>query len=389
MTNGTLQALIKAMQRRMTKIPKRLRLFTTERYAQRPLPRALLVSGMRGCGKTTFLLHHSIGKRMLYFSADNPKIINEPLYDLVTDIFMRGYEGVIIDEVHFAVDWSLHLKALYDDFPDKSIWVSDSSSLVLRYGEGDLSRRYVPIKMPLMSFREFLDLETGVKYPVYTLGDNELPVHPNAELLNYFQQYRKSGSRPFYQEADFEERYMAIIDKMLDKDIPFFVPSINDNNLRVMRAVIGSLSNASVPRIQVKSLCTDWAVGAEKLYQLLFVMEQIDLIRIVRYPNDFKARSTGAKMLFSDSCAYHVMQADLGTEREAYIASCFAQAGYEVYAMKNETKGDFTVTKGRKSYTLEVGGRNKSPKSTDYVLRDNTDYPAQNAIPMWLIGMMW
>lgn len=389
MTNEILQQLVMAMQRRVAALPERLRLFTTEYCAQNALPRTLLLSGARGCGKTTFLLYHSIGKRMLYFSADNPKIINDSIYDLVSDIFMRGYEGVIIDEIHFAANWSLHLKALYDDFPEKNIWVSDSSSLVLRKGEGDLSRRYVPINMPLMSFREFLFLETGKEYPTYSLGDSKLPVQPNSELLNLFQQYRDHGTRPFYQEQNFEARYMAIIEKVLDKDIPFFVPSVTENNLRVMRAVIGSLANASIPRIQVKSLCSDWAIGADKLYQLLFVMEQIELLRIVRYPNDNKARSTGAKMFFSDPCAYHVLQADLGTERESYISNCFAQAGFSVSAVKDETKGDFVVSKGNTQYTLEVGGKNKVPKKSDYVLRDNTDYPADNAIPLWLIGMMW
>lgn len=389
MTHETFQTLVMAMQRRIAALPARLRLFTTEYVKQRPLPKTLLLSGARGCGKTTFLIHHSINKRMLYISADNPKIITEPLYDIVSEIFMRGYEGVIIDEVHFASNWSLHLKALSDDFPGKYIWVSDSSSLVLRHGEGDLSRRYVPIKMPLMSFREFIYLETGENYPPYSLGDTQLPIQPDANLLNLFQKYRAFGTRPFYQENDFEARYMAIIDKVIDKDIPFFVPSVADNNLRVMRAVIGTLANASIPRIQVASLCSDWSISAEKLYQLLFVMERIELLRIIRYPNDTKARSTGAKMLFSDPCAYHVLSADLGTEREAYIATCFTQAGFTVAAVKDETKGDFSVSLGNKTFMIEVGGKSKVIKNSDYVIRDNTDYPAGNSIPMWLIGMMW
>ena len=386
MKNEIIQLLIMAMQRKIAALPERLRLFTTEYGA---LPRTLMLSGARGCGKTTFLLHHSQDKRMLYFSADNPKLLTESLYDIVSQIFMLGYEGVIIDEVHFAANWSLHLKALYDDYPNHYIWVSDSSSLLLRLGEGDLSRRYVPIKMPLMSFREFLYLETGQKYPVYKLGSPTLPIRPDTEVLNYFQQYRDHGTRPFYQEQDYEARYMAIIDKTIDRDIPFFVPSITDNNLRVMMAVIGSLANASIPRIQVKSLCTDWSIGADKLYQLLFVMEQIDLIRIIRYQNDNKARSTGAKMFFSDSCAYHVLHANLGTERESYIVNCFTQMGYSIFATKDETTGDFIVKKDEKEFTLEVGGKTKVPKQADYVLRDNTDYPAENSIPLWLIGMMW
>lgn len=386
MTTETLQQLSMTMQRRIAALPQRLRPFTAE-YGK--LPNTLLLTGARGCGKSTFLLHRSLGKRMLYFSADNPKIINESLYDIVTEIFMLGYEGVIIDEIHYALNWSIHLKALYDDFPGKMIWVSDSSSLVLRSSESDLSRRYVPIKMPLMSFREFLYIETGKKHSLYKLGDESLPVQPDAELLNHFCNYRDHGTRPFYQEDDFEARYMAIIDKTLNNDIPFFLPSITDNNLRVMRAIIGTLANSVIPRIQVTSLCSDWGIGAEKLYQLLFVMENVELLRIVRYPNDTKAMSTGAKMLFSDPCAYRVLRADLGTEREAYIVNCFTQAGYSVDAMRDEKKGDYLATIDNTTVALEVGGKNKKPKNADYVFRDATDYPAGNALPFWLAGMMW
>lgn len=386
MTNDILQRLVMAMQRRMAALPERLRLYTTEHPE---LPNALLLTGARGCGKTTFLLHHSRGKRLLYFSADNPKIAGLPLYDTVSDILMLGYEGVIIDEIHFAADWSMQLKALYDDFPGKIFWVSDSSSLVLRMGEGDLSRRYVPMQMPLMSFREFLYLETGKEYPIYTLGDTALPTHPNAELLNHFRNYRSFGTRPFYQDGDFDARYMAVMDKVFSNDIPFFLPSVSDNNLRAMRAIVGTLSNSSIPRVHVTSLCSDWSVGAEKLYQLIFVMEHIGLLRIVRIQGDTKARSVGAKMFFADPCAYTVLNADQGTEREAYIANCFAQAGYAVCAMRDEKKGDYIVSHGNNMITVEVGGKSKKPKSADFVFRDNTDYPADNAVPFWLAGMMW
>lgn len=386
MTNETLQTLVRAMQRRMAALPQRLRLFTTE-YDK--LPNALLLTGARGCGKSTFLLYHSQGKRILYFSADNPKIIGESLYDLVNDIFMLGYEGVIIDEVHYAANWSVHLKALYDDFPNKIIWASDSSSLVLRIGEGDLSRRFVPIRMPLMSFREYLYLETGVRYQKYKLGSDVLPAEPNGEILNHFANYRRYGTRPFYENGDFEARYMAVVDKVLANDIPFFIPNVTDNNMRLMRAIIGTLSNSSIPRVQISSLCTDWGIGAEKLYQLLFVMESVELLRIVRYPNDTKSRSVGAKMLFADPCAYHVLNADLGTEREAYVVNCFCLSDYAVNAMRDEKKGDYIVSLGGTSVTLEVGGKNKKTKAADFVLRDNTDYPVGNSIPLWLIGMMF
>ena len=386
MGNEVIQSLIMAMERRKAAMPARLRLFTTE-YGE--LPDTVLLTGARGCGKTTFLLHHAAGKRILYFSADNPKVMHLPLYDVVSEIFSLGYEGVIVDEVHYAAQWSNHLKALCDDYPGRIIWASDSSSLVLRTGEGDLSRRYVPIQMPLMSFREFLFIETGKKYSTYRIGDLHLPVQPTADILQLFQEYRSHGTRPFYLNGDFDERYMAVMDKVLNNDIPFFLPTITDNNLRLMRAIIGTLASSTIPRVQVNSLCNDWSIGAEKFYQLLFVMESVELIRIVRLQNDTKARSIGAKMLFADPCAYYVLNANEGTERESFVVNCLIQAGYLVEAMRDEKQGDYLATLRNNAITIEVGGKNKKPKSADYVVRDNSDYPALNAIPFWLLAMMW
>ncbi len=380
-----IELLERNMKRRLAHMPERMRLYTTE-YGQ--LPSAVIITGARGCGKSTFLLYHAKEANMLYLSLDNPLLSTYTLYSIVEHIFLNGYDGVILDEVHYAADWSRHLKAIYDDFPGKKIWVSDSSALVLRAGNADLSRRYVAIKMPMMSFREFLHIETGKSYATYHLG-GELPVAPDGEILRLFNQYRKHGTRPFYQEGDYEKRFLGVLDKAIYTDIPFFLNNITDNNLRLMTAVIGTLAKSSVPRIQVTSLCNDWGIGAGKLYQLLFVMEQVKLINVVRLQNDTKARSVGAKMLYSDPCAYWVLNADKGTEREAFVVFCLLQAGYEVYAMKDEKKGDFFITTSYESFTIEVGGEKKISKGADWVIRDNTDFPAGKAIPFWLLAMMW
>lgn len=239
-----------------------------------------------------------------------------------------------------------------------------------------------------MSFREYLYIETGKKYSTYQLG-KAVPVQPDSELLHLFGAYRKHGTRPFYQEGDYERRHMGVLEKVLYTDIPFFVKTLTDNNLRLMSAIVGTLANSSIPRLQVKSLCNDWGIGAEKLYQLLFVMEEVDLINIVRFQNDKKARSVGAKMLFADPCAYWVLNADKGTEREAFVAFCFLQAGFSVSAIRDETKGDFIISNNAGQITIEIGGEKKKTKGADYVMRDNTDYPAGKAIPLWLLAMMW
>ena len=386
------------MLRRISSLPDRFRPFVMHRDT---LPRTFMLTGPRGAGKTTYLLHHANKladtqqQSILYLSADNPTLGTESLYEIVASIFLAGYSGVIVDEIHFAKDWSIHMKALYDDFPNHTLWICDSSSLCLRTGKGDLSRRFVHIEMPLLSFREFLYLETGVEYPVYDPfhPSGTLPVQPSPSILSAFRTYKGTGTRPFYREGDFNNRMLSILDKTLYSDIPFFLPSVTDGNLRLMKAVSGILANTSIPRLQVRSLCSDWAIGAEKLYQLLQVMESVDLLRIIRKEHTTKVKSAGDKLFFSDPAFYTVLGGDVGNAREALVTMLCSYGGYLVEATRDETTGDFVISKKEGTDSshvkIEVGGRSKQSKNADYVIRGNTDYPGGNSIPLWLLGMMY
>lgn len=398
MTIHRIAELEVAMKRRIASLPARFRPFVRHRET---LPRTTMLTGPRGVGKTTFLLHHAQKffethrERLLYLSADNPTLGSEGLYEIVTSIFLAGYAGVIIDEVHFAKDWSIHLKALYDDFPNHTLWISDSSSLCLRMDKGDLSRRFVHIDMPLLSFREFIYLETGTEHPTYNPFNpsGQLPLQPSPNVLSAFMTYRSIGTRPFYSEGDFHDRMLSILDKTLYSDIPFFLSSISDGNLRLMKAITGTLANSSIPRLQVRSLCTDWSVGADKLYQLLNVMEAVDLLRIIRKEHDTKAKTAGEKLFFSDPAFYTVLGGNIGNAREAMTAMLCTAGGFLVEAVKDETTGDFVLSKPYEAASnhikIEVGGSSKSLKKADFVIRDDTDYPGDRTIPLWLLGMMY
>lgn len=366
-------------RRRLGGLPSRLRPFTAQ---SRDLARGLLLTGPRGVGKTTFLLHHAREREMLYVSADNPRVADASLYDVGRTAFLAGYEGIIVDEVHFARDWSVHAKALYDDFPDRVLWLSDSSSLILRSAAADLSRRFVPLTMPLLSFREFLSLTEEREFPVFNPFES-IPLSADASLLRAFGEYRSYGTRPFFREGYYAERLQEVINKTIHYDIPFLLPSITEGNLRVMNAVIGTLAHASIPRLNVRSLCADWAIGSDKLYQLLFAMESVGLLEIVRQQNDRKAKSAGDKLFFGDPTMYAVLGGKAGNAREALVVSLLRQSGHTVETTRDDSTGDFVVDGGT---TIEVGGRSKRAKSAEFVVRDDLDVPTRNAIPMWALG---
>lgn len=87
--------------------------------------------------------------------------------------------------------------------------------------------------MPLLSFREFLFLKTGACYPVLDpITDNMTPaVKPAPEILAAFREYRSTGMRAFFSEGNFKDRMLALLDKTLYADIPFFIPNVTEGNL--------------------------------------------------------------------------------------------------------------------------------------------------------------
>lgn len=158
--------------------------------------------------------------------------------------------------------------------------------------------------------------------------------------------------------------------------------SFPEVHLRLMNSVIGYLAISNIPVLQVNFLCNQWSIGKEKLYQLLYAMERAHLIRIVRKENDTKINSIGSKIFLYDPSTYHMLGSNIGNIREAYAVAAFNESGRKVFASKNDSEYDLIVDSNK----VEIGGKKKSLKSADYVIRDNIDLPYDNVIPLWMLG---
>ncbi len=348
--------------------------------------RDVIIYGSRGVGKTTFLLYKSVDKNFLYFSADNPIVSPFSLYEISEAAFNKGYDGIIIDEVYFSKDWEINLKAIYDNFPNKFIWASGSSNLALKSSKADLSRRFIPFRIPMLSFREYLFLTRELELePInpFEFDNSILNKFKNLNILAVFKEYLSTGIRPIFQEGNYCQRLEGILEKSIFYDVPFFVPSIQDNHLRLMNAVVGHLLLSPVPTINISKMCSEWHIGKEKLYNLLFVMDHSEIIRIIRKKKDKKRHFTkGAKIFLSDPSMYECFKGNVGTLRESFVTFSLSEK-FKVYASENEEEYDYEVD----GIKIEVGGKSKKPKKADFVISDDLDIPVGNKIPMWVLGL--
>ncbi len=385
-TDELIQSLEEIKKRKEMELPRLLRPYFEKIDMKN---RAVLVFGSRGVGKTTFLLNRFRDRRMLYLSADNPLVATTDLWSIASTAFVRGYEGIIVDEAHYARDWSVHLKAIYDAYPTKLIIASDSSSLILRQGIADLSRRFSRVRIPLMSLREYIYLRDGALLPLlspFALDSSVVKeIMGSTNVLAAFEEYLDRGFRPSYLEWDYKEQIEHIIEKTIHGDVPFFVPQISDIHFRLMSAVLGFLAISKVPTLNIERMCREWGIGKRKLYELLSVMDATGIIRIIFKENDNRTFSKGEKIFFGDPSFYSIGSKNTGTRREAYVAEAFEDAGSRVFACPDERNGDFLINET----LVEVGGKNKKKKHADFVIRDDTDVPHLNCIPMWILGFQY
>ncbi len=368
-------------------LPKKRRLYFSniDKYNDR----GVLLYGPRGTGKTTYLLTLSKERDFFYVSGDDPLMSTFSLYDIGEMAFLQGYRGIIVDEAHYLNKWSIETKSLYDSFPDKTIWLSDSSSIILRTSIADLSRRFVKIRLPLLSFREYLHLTKDklikpINDPFNFDRERLLEEIKDLEILRLFKDYTRSGTRPIFMEGRFSDKMKNILEKTLYTDIPFFLSSLKDNHLKLMKAIVGYLIFSKIPKINVEKMSREWNLSKNKLYTLLEVMQESELINIISKQGNKKLNTKGDKIFLADPSYYYIFNGETGNFREAFTVFALKEKG-AVFTSKNEEDGDFIWNGVR----IEVGGRKKKIKNSDFVVRDNIDLPIKNKIPLWVLGFLW
>lgn len=134
--------------------------------------RAVVLSGARRVGKTTLLyqvaqafLHRGVHPaRVLYVSFDHPILKLTPL-ERIIEIFVNNVAGeerelvVLLDEIHYAGDWSLWLKRLVDQRAGMRIAATGSASVDLETGAVESGvGRVVEVRIPTLSFYEYVEL---------------------------------------------------------------------------------------------------------------------------------------------------------------------------------------------------------------------------------------
>lgn len=364
-----------------------------------------IITGPRGVGKTTLLLQYikenlaHAPDEVIFVNLDDLFFSRNTLVDFADEFVKRGGKHLFIDEVHKYGNWSQEVKNIYDYFPGLRVNITGSSALDIYKGQADLSRRAILYKMNGLSFREFIELKYGYRFPVLRLEDIlSNPMKPISMILEkikpikLFEEYLDAGYYPFFieGEAEYHTRLKQTVNHILDNDLPS-VELIDYQAVLKLRKLLSILSEIVPYKPNISKLSEQIGVSRETLAKYLHLLERADLLMLLRTSTHGISKMNKPEKIYLNNpnliSSLSSQMSQIGTVRETF----FMNQLQVVHHVQYSASGDFVVDN---KYTFEIGGKNKTNKQIAgidraYIAADNIEFSSQNKIPIWLFGFIY
>ncbi len=371
--------------------------------------RLIAILGARGTGKTTLMLQLINEKfdisRTVYLSLDHIYFLENRLINLVEEFYAGyGIKNFFLDEVHKYQNWQQEIKNIYDYYNDVKIVFSGSSSINVKKGKYDLSRRCVTYLLNGLSFREFLNIKYGENFKPCSFEDllkNHLElaysIAENSKIFIDFQEYSKYGYYPIYFENSkaIVSKVVNMYEKVIYEDIAE-TTNLNTENLFVLKKLIFFLATMQPEEINVNSLSKSLKKDYKTVLNFIAKLEDAKLLNLL-----LKEGVAGTmirspeKIYIENGTLYNAINEEIrnnlniGNLREVIFVNQMKNANLNIRYSKEI--GDFKVN----DYYFEVGGKSKSKKKIkrekhhSFLVKDDVLYGEKTSIPLYLFGFLY
>jgi len=365
--------------------------------------RLIGIIGARGTGKTTLILQHLKARTrpetVLFLLGDHPLVTSEGLYAIADAFQQRGGQVLVIDEIHKISDFEIALKLIYDSFHHLQVFFTGSSAVALDHARADLSRRAMIHTLPVLSFREYLELEHGVNLPSFSL-EHLLRDHISAAMeildqikpLAHWEGYLREGAYPFYRDGreGYLPKLLASTLQVLATDLPSLY-AIEHDKIEALKKMLIMLCRSEPYDVNISKLCGAVELNRRTLYKYLGILQSASLVRILGAKTSGVSIISKPEKLYLDNTNLFGIFCDApmqGTRRETFFGSALGSLHTLSYP---KSGGDFVVDE---RYLFEIGGKTKTSRQIkdhpeSFIAADDIEIGNSNKIPLWLFGFLY
>ena len=352
--------------------------------------------GPRGVGKTTLVLQHI--KEMLplnealYVQAEDFYFASHRLTELADDFARIGGKYLFIDEIHKYKDWAREIKLIYDYHSELHVVFTGSSVLDIAKGASDLSRRALMYEMQGLSYREYLELFHGIRFPKCALQQiiqQEVDLPAGFLPLQHFADYLQRGYYPF-ADADIRQYLQQVVNTTIETDIPQYA-DLSVATARKLKRLLAIISQSAPFKPNMSQIGGQLEVSRNNVANLCAFLEKAGLISQLRTSTQgIQGLGKVDKIYLDNPTLIYTLgspNVEIGTVRETF----FFNQTRQLLSVTASPISDFLVD-GR--LTFEVGGRKKKQSQLQgiengYVVKDDIETGYGNIIPLWMFGMLY
>ena len=364
--------------------------------------RLIGIKGARGTGKTTMVLQWLYKQNMpsakaAYLSVDDMYFTTNSLLDTGRDFYLKGGQILVLDEVHKYENWAREIKNLYDRYKDLKIIFTGSSIIDISKQEGDLSRRAIVYELFGLSYREYLklnkiiDLESIKLNNIVNSKNNLRAIFPESfRPFEYFQDYLKYGYYPFSAEdiEGYTQRLKQLARLIVETDMSE-LKGFDIRNAKKMIQLIYIIAQQVPFKPNINKLAEKSRIHRNSVSNYLYFLEEARLINML-YPSGISiAGLQKPEMIYLNNTNFLFAFGNpmKGSVRETFFYNQL-MVNHKIRYPKN---ADFEIDD---KYIFEIGGKTKGNKqiagiNDAFVVKDELEYPADNALPLWLFGFLY
>jgi predicted AAA+ superfamily ATPase len=361
--------------------------------------RLIGIKGFRGVGKTTFLIDivkekFLNDKTCLYVNLNNFYFTKRKIVSFADEFYKTGGKTLILDQIHKYPEWASELRSCFDSFSELKIIFSASPVLRVLEGNNELKDIAKIYHLEGLSFREYINYQSGLNFRRYTLQEilgNHIVIAQEiiqeVKPLAYFNDYLKDGYYPYFLENKgfYNETLLKHINLALEIDVTY-LNQIDLQYLPKLRKLLQIVASQVPFSPNVSKISTDVQTSRATIMNYLRYMKNARIINMLfSNGNEDEIKKPDLVFLHNTNLMYAIDPENINSKilRQTFF---YNQVGYQ-HQIKSSVKADFKVNE---QFQFSVGGKYTIPVQEDYfAAADMIEVGNGNVIPLWLFGFLY
>ena len=381
--------------------------------------RLIAIKGGRGVGKTDFLLARvkeietewknmpepeNLGRRRkrksekeirpcLYVSFNDFFFTEHTLVELAGKFAKEGGKYLFLDQLFKYPNWSRELKRCYNKYKNLHIIFCATPVMPIDEDNNDLKDIAKTYNLRGFSFREYLNLQTGLRFHPYTLEEIiqrhasiSREICERVRPLDYFKAYLDHGYYPSYLESSsFEAELLKVMNSQLEVDV-LIIKEIDVACLHKLRKLLYILMQEAPSALNVSNISDEIGLSRATTMNYIKYLSDARLLNMIyRHGEEFPKKPSGL-YLHNTNLMYAMTPGK--TDEETLMETFF----------QNALWGRHKVEAGDRSSTFIVDGKQRFRICLEHPKRKNTDVlyalsgiaeGAEQEIPIWVYGFLY